>query len=496
MSPSIVQVNLFKDRHVAFQPAPLDQVVATILNMSTTLHKSATAGEGGSQHLCVLVHGLWGNGSHLNYLTTSLRNKYPDDELTILVCERNSSTFTYDGIEVGAERVTREIEDTIRDLKEDGVKVDRFSIVGYSLGGLIARYTIGLLDSKGYFDYIKPVNFTTFASPHLGVRTPLLGRTGIIWNALGARTLSASGRQLFTVDTFRDTGRPLLSILADPESIFIHALAKFENRCLYANLVNDRSVPFYTANISKIDPYTQLEKLKINYVEGYDNVIVDPEEPFILAQPLATPTLSERVRDTTSTVLRRVPIFAGLSVIIPIAVVFFLVNSGIQTIRSQKRILLHEQDNDENGFQRYRTSWMVQDLRAGIENVYEAASSAHRQEYLPEGTDESSDEDSQHTDGPKSVSHSERGEKHKSKSVSLRRRSTGLGLSSDFPTLALTPEQFAMIEGLNAVGIKKYGVHIQKCRHSHAALIVRSNRSRFDEGKQVVKHWLDRAFIL
>lgn len=461
--------------------------------METTLHKPATITEGGTQHLCVLVHGLWGNGSHLNYLTTSLRDRYPDDELVILVCERNASSFTYDGIEVGAERVTKEIEDTIKDLKDDGIKVDRFSIVGYSLGGLIARYTVGLLDSKGYFDYIKPVNFTTFASPHLGVRTPITGRSSHLWNALGARTLSASGRQLFTVDTFRDTGRPLLSILADSESIFIHALAKFENRCLYANIVNDRTAVYYTTGISKIDPYVDLEKVKINYVQGYQDIILDPEEPYILAQPKTRPTLSERLRDTTSTVLRRVPIFAGLSVILPIAVVVFLVNSGVQTIRSQKRILLHEQDNEESGFQRYRISWMVQDLRAGFENVYEAANSAHQQEYLPEGAEESSIEDSMSPERVDNVPDNANEEKHKQASTSLRRRSTG---TLDFPTLALTPAQFAMINALDDVGFKKFGVHIHKSRHSHAALIVRSNRKAFDEGKVVVKHWLDRSFIL
>lgn len=463
--------------------------------METTLHKPPSRTEGGTQHLCVLVHGLWGNGSHLNYLSTSLRNRYPDDELAILVCERNSSTFTYDGIEVGAERVTREIEDTINELKEDGIRVDRFSIIGYSLGGLIARYVVGLLDSKGYFDYIKPVNFTTFASPHIGVRTPLLGRTSVIWNALGARTLSASGRQLFTVDTFRDSGRPLLSILADPESIFIHALQKFENKCLYANIVNDRTVAFHTAGISKTNPYTDLDKLKINYVEGYEDVIIDAEAPYILAQPKADLTLSERFRDTTSMVLRRVPIFAGLSVILPVAVVVFLLNSGIQTIRSQKRILLHEADNEESGFRRYRTPWMVGDLRAGIENVYEAANSAHRQEYLPESAEESNDEDSPNVDGVKDIAKRSNAEKQRPRSISLRRRSTGLG-SSDFPKLALTQEQFAMIDALNAVGIKKYGVHIHNCSHSHAAIIVRADRSRFVEGKQVVKHWLDKSFIL
>lgn len=462
-------------------------------DMETTLQKPKDGPQEGGHHLCVFVHGLWGNGGHLRYLSTSLREKYSDDELIILVCKRNASSFTYDGIEVGAERVTKEIEETIEELKRDGYKVDRLSMVGYSLGGLIARFSIGLLDSKGYFDYIKPVNFVTFASPHLGVRTPLTGYSNHIWNVLGARTLSASGKQLFTVDDFRDTGRPLLSVLADPESIFIRALSKFENRTLYANIVNDRTAVYYTTGISKIDPYTDLDKIKINYVPGYEDVVVSAEQPYELAPPKQLPSFSERLKGKSRTILRRIPIFAGLSIFLPLAVVIFLINSGIQTIRSQKRIMLHEQDEADSGFQRYRMSWMVQDVRASIEDVFEATNSAQQQEYLPEGSEELIEGD---TESPTSIQKTSASQENSEKlpPAVLRRRSTTGDRSPDFPTLALTPAQFGMIKALDNVGFTKYGVHIHQSSHSHAALIVRSNRKAFDEGKLVVKHWLDKAF--
>ena len=60
----------------------------------------------------------------------------------------------------------------------------------------------------------------------------------------------------------------------------------------------------------------------------------------------------------------------------------------------------------------------------------------------------------------------------------------------EFPMLALTPDQFAMIDALDNVGIKKYPVHIHEARHSHAAIIVRMQRDTFREGKIVVRHWL------
>ena len=115
-------------------------------------------------------------------------------------------------------------------------------MVGYSLGGLVARYAVGLLFQQGLFDAgrVAPVNFVTFATPHLGVRTPAAGWHNRFWNAVGARTLSASGRQMFIIDRFRGTGRPLLAVLADPAAVFHQGLARFRNRVLYANIVNDR----------------------------------------------------------------------------------------------------------------------------------------------------------------------------------------------------------------------------------------------------------------
>ena len=68
--------------------------------------------------------------------------------------------------------------------------------------------------------------------------------------------------------------------------------------------------------------------------------------------------------------------------------------------------------------------------------------------------------------------------------------------STHYPKLALTHEQFGIIDSLDAVGIRKYPVHIQKHHHSHAAIIVRVEKDGFREGKIVMKHWLDNEFAL
>lgn len=85
---------------------------------------------------CSDTSSLWGNPTHLQYVASALRACYDQSILQILIVKRNSGTFTYDGIETGGERVTREIEDAIEEYARNGVEIRKISIVGYSLGGL------------------------------------------------------------------------------------------------------------------------------------------------------------------------------------------------------------------------------------------------------------------------------------------------------------------------------------------------------------------------
>ncbi len=435
------------------------------------------------------IDSLWGNPAHLSYTASALRDKYPEDKLHILVAKNNSGSFTYDGIEVGGERVTKEIEDTLERLADDGQHVKKLSIVGYSLGGLVARYAIGLLYSNGWFERVQPVNFTTFASPHLGVRTPLVGYHSHVWNAFGSRTLSTSGRQLFTIDTFRDTGRPLLAILADPNSIFIKALSQFKNRVLYANIINDRSAPYYTTYITRLDPYADMEAINISYLKDYEPVILDPSSPISRKVRSESISLYTRLAGTSHTLLNRVPMFAMLVVLIPVGAVVFLITSGVQSIRSQQRIRLHEQGRAGVGLGSYRIPLMIENAQSAVEGAFENINAGQSQDYLPESADEFSTEEEENDTTPEKA---QRPDDAESTAPLLTRTSTRS--KSEFPTLALSPDQFAMIEALDDVGFRKYPVHIHQVAHSHAAIIVRTPRKGFEEGKVVMEHWLSEEF--
>ena len=100
---------------------------------------------------------MWGNPNHLANAVKALREKHPEENLHILVAKRNSGSFTYDGVELGGERVCQEIEEELEKLAQAGHMIKKLSVVGYSLGGLVVRYAVGLLYSRGVFDKLEPV---------------------------------------------------------------------------------------------------------------------------------------------------------------------------------------------------------------------------------------------------------------------------------------------------------------------------------------------------
>ena len=75
--------------------------------------------------------------------------------------------------------------------------------------------------------------------------------------------LSRTGEQLQLLDSFENGGRPLLNILADPKREFYHYLAKFKSRRIYANVTNDRTVPYWTAAMDTIDYFEKMENIEL-----------------------------------------------------------------------------------------------------------------------------------------------------------------------------------------------------------------------------------------
>lgn len=425
----------------------------------------------------------------------ALRATHPADKLHILCAKRNSGSFTYDGVELGGERVCLEIQEELAAVECRGGKITKLSLVGYSLGGLVARYAIGLLYAKGILDQLECMTFTAFASPFLGVRTPLHGWANHIWNVLGARTLSTSGRQLFTIDKFRNTGRPLLAVLADRNSIFYKGLAKFRRRTLYCNIVNDRSAVYYTTGITKTDPYKDLTKIRVNYVKGYEDVVLDPVHPVEHIPPHSwkKDTFSEKTR----TWLRRVPFVLALAILIPLGIIAFLINSVIQTVRSAKRIALHEKGEAGINIADYRVPVLINEIREAVEDAYEELNSSQRQQYLGLSDDEGNISDDTAVEVTTSLLNEQeiKARVRRASDRNILRLERKMSQPGQ-PTLALAPYQFEMISALDSLGWRKYPVWIHRDRHSHAAIIVRTEKEAYREGHVVLKHWLQEEFLI
>ncbi|KAF9973773.1 hypothetical protein BGZ73_002961 [Actinomortierella ambigua] len=313
-------------------------------------------------HLVVLQHGMWGYASHVKFIETQFKQSL-GDRLCVYRARANESKYTYDGIDLCGIRLAEEIHAVIKVIEEGGSiedmkgqkkrpskknpktpspsssspssssssttaqnsaststaslqsttrprKVTQFSYLGYSLGGLIGRFAIGVLETQKFFSPvseggsgIEPVYFITMATPHLGIRTPSQSHYSRLFNYLSARILSRTGEQLQLTDSYlpkddledqQETpssgkspknqsqhygshqgggGVPLLVAMAEPGSIFLQALVRFKKRALYCNIRNDRSVPFWTGSFSDADPFQDLDTVNIQYHSKYSSLI-------------------------------------------------------------------------------------------------------------------------------------------------------------------------------------------------------------------------------
>lgn len=214
-------------------------------------------------HLFVLVHGLLGTPNHMLTAEDAINHLVPDLLPEQIVCLRPSSFrfwHTYDGIELNALKVIVEIFAEIERLHViSGATVTKISIVGYSLGGLILRYIIGILHRIGFFDVITPVIFTTIATPHVGIRFFKSGIFDLFANTTGPFLFGRLGAQMFL------RSRALCD-LADPEQDYLRGLKQFQVHCLLANIHNDRTVLFWTSYITPHAPFERWNKVFVKYV--------------------------------------------------------------------------------------------------------------------------------------------------------------------------------------------------------------------------------------
>jgi hypothetical protein len=226
-----------------------------------------------TKHLVVLHHGLFGRAQDMENLLTFLRDSYPETELVFLNCELSQRLESYQGVDISGDRCVQEVNEFLNKVPD----CEAISFVSYSLGGLIVRYAIGKLYKQKLFEKLQPINFVTFASPHLGSKRPPLSGYNRFYNGYVKTLFTRVGKQLTLKDKFVE-GKPILEVLADPNYDFFRGLQAFKQRILFANMMNDRSVRFTTASIRPRTMY----KL-------YHPKCPDPSYPCIVEPDLQNP---------------------------------------------------------------------------------------------------------------------------------------------------------------------------------------------------------------
>ncbi|ODV91488.1 hypothetical protein CANCADRAFT_147281 [Tortispora caseinolytica NRRL Y-17796] len=430
-------------------------------------------------HLIVLVHGLWGNVHHLDALhealTSHLSSIPANDAIQHIVhkCSSNQGNFTYDGIVLGGERLANEIRTLQNEYANSNTPVTMLSIVGYSLGGLISRYAIGCL-YKDFEAGLRLVNFTTFGSPHVGIRfIPELERSvsrfysGAL-NFIAPRILSATGAQLFLHDSNDYISKePLLLLMSQKSSIFYKALAKAEHLSLYSNIIGDRC-SWFTAAISHTDPYALLYTvprttehdprsevaLSIPSVKGYDPVIIDPSAPVRLVHNVRGRRRTGSLEEVKAAGSRVGHWFKSLLLILvfaPVFSIFLIAMLKIKSIFSRNRLTKFKESN---------ISILTEEEYIWVEDQIQGTLD------IVEGTP--------HVD----IDNIETVAEDDNRVPPLK--------------LSLSPEQHKIIDNLNSLPWKKYGCHITATDRNHRAMIMREKGIRtYEEGKLCIQHWVD-----
>ncbi|KAF9196826.1 hypothetical protein BGZ49_002696 [Haplosporangium sp. Z 27] len=517
-------------------------------------------------HLVVLHHGLWGNKGHVDFIAQQFKKRF-GDRILVYRAESNESSLTYDGVDICGQRAVEEITKVIQVIEEGGdisdlrgqkdkkknksknnqkntssqssspnqsnfssnnnsrddvsatssngtpKKVTQFSYIGYSLGGLIGRFLVGLLQMEKFFDPvdqggrgIEPLYFITMATPHLGIRKPSDTTWSKMFNYLSSRMLSRAGEQMQLVDDYVDR-KPLLLVMSEPDSIFVQGLSRFKRRALYCNIRNDRSVPFWTASFSDADPFSELEQVEIGYsslIDSYEHH--DAEALVRLKQEreasLKSLSFTERTSKKMASVpWRRYALFGILGpFLIPLWIVFATTTISYQGMRSRKRtkemvltnklLLRIRQQSSTSKLDRYHDDDANYSSRNNEEG--ENTQEVDNQNSSSKPTSEAAESKEQEhvvvtfaKDPTTSSSSSDSGNEEASAIVSY----SFPDLKSIKP-LPLLPVQIEISRNMNKLEWKKNIIHIEGL-NAHASIVVREKRFMHDGGAAAVQHAVD-----
>lgn len=391
-------------------------------------------------HLVVLVHGMWGSHVHFDYINQQLAlhgaqeyllgsNCPVNKDLVVYRTRDNTGYLTYDGVDICGQRVANEVSKVISEICPS-----QLSMVGYSMGGLISRYAVGVLYSRGTFEKVKPCTFTAFASPHIGCNVLGTGLSERAFNFIGSWSMARTSRQAFLRDKYTASGTPLFKHMTDESSTFVAAMRLFSKRALYANILNDRRCDYYTAASETDNPYAGIASFDLQgfwAAEKYAPVVLDgSKSPSKKHYPVRKKSLWQRLVHSLDLTLR-------LSVVWPLWFIAFLINVAYQGAASW----LRTQQMVKSGIIQLNYEHTEEIAADMVEDIYSSV--------------------------------------------------------SDPTVFRFTPLISSIVRQFNALGWEKYPVRVIADKNAHAAIIVRNpDQKTFWEGKIVVDHWINEVLCL
>ncbi|KAK9842249.1 hypothetical protein WJX81_002631 [Elliptochloris bilobata] len=204
-------------------------------------------GQQGQQkkHLVLLVNGLFGDVDNWAVVKAKVEARADAADMLLVASTVNSRFKTFEGIDSCGKRLAEEV----REYVSQTPGLERISVIGHSMGGLISRYVIGLLydPNTELICGLRPAHFITLATPHLGC-AEVEGPSQVPFMAWMGAVPLMGGSVRMTQDI-------------PQEGYYFSALRSFVSRTCYANTHGDHLVGWANSSLRRLDQLPVLPPL-------------------------------------------------------------------------------------------------------------------------------------------------------------------------------------------------------------------------------------------
>eukprot|EP01101_Sappina_pedata_P003473 TRINITY_DN1380_c0_g1_i3.p1 TRINITY_DN1380_c0_g1~~TRINITY_DN1380_c0_g1_i3.p1 ORF type:complete len:332 (-),score=112.05 TRINITY_DN1380_c0_g1_i3:84-1079(-) len=217
-------------------------------------------------HLLVVIHGIFGSPDALVHIRDCLQSQLnpskssPSFLVYLPACNaktKEDKNKTLDGVDAGAKRISEEVNGVVK----ANPQLKKISVMGFSLGGLYARFFSALNFDKATSKIcgLEPVSFLTIASPHLSVRCLAPGFLEYLKKKVSSldtatiqqMTLDDSDGDKYSDNPSQTRNLCLIHVMSKSgQSLpFLESLQAYKYHTVYANTQHDHFVPYETAAI-------------------------------------------------------------------------------------------------------------------------------------------------------------------------------------------------------------------------------------------------------